>query len=144
MPTHEEPSSCVVYAFRYRNPRTKKWHRARYIATPILFALCCASAHALDLDCVEEPGTLRNFCYAPSKVLANGDLRSSPLFMGGPKDVDSTTLTIVVNCKTKAMTLQNRQGVNVQAGAGSDTRLAEYLVTGMCRAKSRSDKSLRQ
>lgn len=103
------------------------------------------AAHAVDLYCFEAPDTLKNICYVPGQVSANGDLRASPLFMGGPKSVDRTTLTIVVNCKSSVMTLQDRQGTNVQGGSAGDTRMAAELSKAMCAVKkTRADKALRQ
>ena len=38
MPAQDNPFGHLVYSFRCRDPRTKKWHLARYMASKIEIA----------------------------------------------------------------------------------------------------------
>lgn len=121
----------------------RKSKRARSLAA--LLAAVCANASAADLYCWEEPGTLRNTCVVPNKITVNGDLRASPIYMGGPKDVNPTSITLVVNCKTGWTTGQDRQGSNFTAGAASSTQMLTEQKNYLCATKNpKRDPSLRQ
>jgi hypothetical protein len=112
-----------------------------------LIALCIAAgnAWATEIYCFESSRKLKNICYVPGQVTSNGDLRASPLFKGGPRDFDKASVTIVVNCKTSVISLQDRQGTNVRSAAASDSWIASELSAALCAVKkTRQDETLRQ
>lgn len=126
------------------NRAARRRNQARSALGAIL-AILGTSALAEDLYCWEEPGTLRSFCVAPRKITSNGDLRASPVYMGGPKDVDPASITLVVNCKTGWSTMQDRRGVNVTGGPASSTQILAAEKDYLCAAKSpKQDRALRQ
>lgn len=84
-------------------------------------------------------------CIQPSAVRENGELRSSPIFMGGPKGVKATSFTLVTNCAKGISTLQDRQGKNFAGGQNSDTQAIRSLSQWICAAKKpKKDPALRQ
>lgn len=111
----------------------------------LCIGLVPSAALANKLECYEEPATLRNMCIQPSAARVNGDVRASPLFMGGPKEVRPTSITLLVNCKTKVTTLQDRDGTNFAGGRGNETAAVRSLSQGLCEVpKPRPDPKLRQ
>jgi len=104
-----------------------------------------AALAAGELQCYEEPGTLSTLCIHPAAARQNGALRSSPLFMGGPKGVRGTAITLVVDCTRNVSTLQDRQGKNFSGGRNSDTEAVRSLSSWLCAVKSpKRDAALRQ
>ncbi len=100
---------------------------------------------AADISCAEEPGTRKYMCVDLKRVSANGDIRASTLYSGGPKGVDVTPYTVVVNCARRVMTLQDRQGVNFGGNISSATELSKGLTRIMCEVpKPRKDPRIQQ
>src|SRR5437773_9483861 len=122
----------------------------RYLRLPLnsmLALLClCTTAHAdTKLQCYEEPGTRKTTCIAPSLVRANGDVRSSPLYMGGPNRVTSTSYTFIADCKKGISTLQDSSGVNFGGNFSSATDGSRALSEWICEVpKPKQDSRLRQ
>jgi hypothetical protein len=103
------------------------------------------AVQASDLECYEEPGTMANTCISTSAVRQNGDLRSSPLFSGGPREVRRTSFTIVTDCARGVSTLQDRQGKNFGGGASNSTKAIRSLSEWICAVpKPKRDGSIRQ
>jgi len=102
-------------------------------------------ALASNLECYEEEGTMSTMCIQPSAVRANGDIRSSPLFMGGPKSVSATSFMLITNCTKSVTTLQDREGKNFAGGRSNETKAVRSLSSWVCAVKSpRNDSTLRQ
>lgn len=108
-----------------------------------LAALLVAAAPAL--ACYEAPGSRSTTCIDEAAVTVNGDVRASPLYLGGPNGARKTSQTIVVDCKAGLATIQDRSGVN-SAGAGtSATPASRALSRWVCEAKApKKDPKLRQ
>jgi len=51
----------------------------------LIAAAAALPTRAAMLECREETNTRKHFCYLPSELRENADLRSFPLFTGGPK-----------------------------------------------------------
>jgi len=99
-------------------------------------------AIAATLSCREEPNTRKHFCYLPSELRANADLRSFPLFTGGPKGADRTPYTAVVNCKVRYLEMRDRKGV-VFARQLPKKQHIRALIDDVCtEAKVKRDNSL--
>jgi len=77
----------------------------------LLLMLLSCSTQCATISCRDDSNTKQYFCYLPNEIRANGDLRSFPLFTGGPKGVSRTGQTVVVNCKAGYMELRDRKGV---------------------------------
>lgn len=99
---------------------------------------------AIDLQCYEQPGTLLNTCIAPSLTTSSGDLRSSPVYMGGPKSINRAAFSAIADCKKKALVLQNPDGQNFSGGAASSTPASSVLFKALCEVKNpKADKTIR-
>lgn len=106
--------------------------------------LISTGSYGASLRCHEAPDTLINTCIAPSETRVNGDIRSSPLYMGGPKAIKKTNFTAVANCPKKILTLQDRDGSNFSGGTASSTRAAATIIFEMCSVeKPKTDKTIR-
>jgi hypothetical protein len=66
----------------------------------------------------------------------NGDVRASPLYMGGPNNVRRANFLIITNCKTTATTLQDQDGVNFSGGLASATTTSQSLSRYLCDVKN--------
>lgn len=113
----------------------------------ITLTLCVTPAvvAAGELECYEEKGTMSTTCIEPGAVRMNGDIRSSPLYMGGPKGVNATSFMLITNCAKGVTTLQDRQGKNFAGGGSNDTPAVRTLSSSVCAVKKpRTDTSLRQ
>lgn len=82
----------------------------RFIVMTIA-ALSAGSAAAAKLSCRADRNTNEHICYLPGELRAHGDLRSFPLFTGGPKGADRSGYTAVVNCKAGYLEMRDRRGV---------------------------------
>ena len=60
----------LVYSFRYRNPRTKKWHLARYMATPKEIAATYAEWEIVGAGEVRQPIGYSYFTPHASELVA--------------------------------------------------------------------------
>jgi hypothetical protein len=108
-------------------------------------AVFSGSALAADISCAEEPGTRKYMCVNLKKVSANGDVRASTLYTGGPKGVEATPYTVVVNCSRGVMTLQDKLGVNFGGNVSGATELSRGLTGIMCAVpKPKKDPKLQQ
>jgi hypothetical protein len=101
-------------------------------------------ASAIPLSCYEEPGTHESMCINEKDVKANGQVRGTELFQGGPKGVLPTSYMLITNCETGVSVLQDAQGVNFGAALSTDaTKPLKSLTTWMCAVKSpKKSKSL--
>lgn len=111
-----------------------------------LFVLSIPAYADTPLICGEEAGTRKLFCVDPKTVTANGDLRGGLLWSGGPKKIQKTTFTMIVNCKSGTTVLQDSSGVNFGGGRfGEQTAHMDDLYTQICALKpTKTDKKLRQ
>lgn len=118
----------------------------RRTAAVLLLAMACTMAYSKgELTCHEQEGTRRWMCIAPYATTVNGDVRASPLYMGGPNNVNRANFVIITNCKTGATTLQDRDGVNFAGGLSSVTETSQSLSRYLCEVKSpKQDRRLRQ
>jgi hypothetical protein len=121
---------------------------ARSVQLAIAFGIsidCGLAFAANELQCFETPGTMQNICVEPGAVRVNGDVRSSPIYSGGPKTVKATSFVLVTNCKSNVSTLQDRDGSNFAGGRSGDTPALRSLAVSVCSvAKPKFDKALRQ
>jgi hypothetical protein len=122
--------------------------QGRRIARLVLCApllLAGAAQGKSTLECYINPATRAATCIDPAKATVNGDLRASPLFTGGPNQVDATPYYIVVNCKKDIVTLQDRKGVNFAGDKAGATDAVRSLSKWLCEVpKPRQDKKLQQ
>jgi hypothetical protein len=119
--------------------------RLKLLTTLLALATAALPAFTAPLECYEEPGTMTTTCIQPSSVRMNGDLRASPVFIGGPKSVEPTSFKLVTDCAKNISTLQDRQGKNFGGGRNTDTRALQSLATWLCAVpKPRKDASIRQ
>lgn len=103
-----------------------------------------ASPSAAKFRCHEEPGSRRHFCIVEDAVSANGNTRAAPLWIGGPKGVDNSSLLFVTNCATKFSTLQDRYGVNITGAKSLAAPAAQTLSQATCAvAKPMHDPALK-
>jgi hypothetical protein len=110
-----------------------------------LVAFLLGSAHAKELSCHVDEVTRGTMCIDESNVTANGDVRASPVFMGGPKGVDRTAFFLVVNCQRSVITLQDRKGVNFAGDKAGATKASRALSEWVCAApRTKRDPTLRQ
>lgn len=115
------------------------------LALGLIAWLVSQSSFAGQLSCYEEHGTRATTCIDEHKVHAHGDVRSSAMYKGGPKGVQPTDYTIVVDCKLRIATLQDAQGVNFGAGPTNATKALSALSQWVCdAAKPIPDKTLQQ
>ena len=104
-----------------------------------------AYGKTVPLKCHIEDGTNKAMCIAPSETKQNGDLRSSPFYKGGIKEIDKTNYTFLVNCKTKISTLQDRTGINFGGATCTSTAVTRTLCQDICEVKNpRIDKKITQ
>lgn len=101
-----------------------------------IFALICSSfAHAVDLDCYEDPRTNATQCIDAAGVRITKDgIRYSKLYTGGPAEVKDSRFTIHANCNTSVIHLKDRQGVSFAGGVSSKTRALTALHQKICSA----------
>jgi hypothetical protein len=115
---------------------------ATLLGVSMIFRVALA---ANELECFETPGTMQNICVEPGAVRVNGDVRSSPVYMGGPKTVKATSFVLVTNCKSSVSTLQDRDGSNFAGGRSGDTPALRSLAISVCSVpKPKFDRALRQ
>ena len=107
-------------------------------------AFCfCGSVGAV--QCVEEPSTLAETCVDLSSVRQNGEIRSSPIYRGGPNAIRRTSYVMVVNCAKGITTLQDADGVNFAGNLSTSTSVSDSLYSLICNAtKTKTSKHLRQ
>jgi hypothetical protein len=77
----------------------------------LAFSATPASAQNRPLVCAENEVTSASMCFHKDKVRANGQVRATPFYKGGPKGADDTGFTARVHCGSKALELTDRQGV---------------------------------
>ena len=107
-------------------------------------AFCfCGSVGAV--QCVEDPSTLATTCVDLSSVRQNGEIRSSPIYRGGPKAIRITPYVMVVNCAKGITTLQDSDGVNFAGNLSTSTAVSDSLYSLICHStKTKNSKNLRQ
>lgn len=94
--------------------------------------------------CHEDKATMQATCVDVANVSAKESLRASAIFTGGPRGVTKTSHTIVVDCATKFVVLQDAKGVNFGGGEASSTAALRLLSAELCGAKpARTDNKLR-
>lgn len=95
------------------------------------------------LACHEEEGTRKRMCYDDGWVFSNGDVRSSELYTGGPKEVRPTGVSLVVHCKAQLILARGSDGVNLGAASSSSTAESRALSRWICaEKKTRKDPKL--
>lgn len=104
-----------------------------------------AYAKTTPLKCHIEDGTNKAMCIAPSETEQNGDLRASPFYKGGIKEIDKTSYTFLVNCKTQVSTLQDKTGVNFGGATCFTTPVTITLCQDICKVSNpKIDKKITQ
>ncbi len=117
---------------------------ARAIA-PLLAVFAFGTASAANVTCYEEPGSRKMTCIDEAAVDANGSIRSSPLYTGGPNGVKKTPYRMLVDCDRKVTTLQDSAGVNFAGASSGAAPASESLSSTMCAvAKPKKNPKLRQ
>lgn len=97
------------------------------------------------IQCYEAPGTLNYLCIDAAAVRANGELRMSPIYSGGPRGITKAPYFIVTHCARGISTLQDKNGSNFGGGYNSQTPAIQSLSTWLCAVPSpKQDKSIRQ
>ena len=97
-----------------------------------LFALQAASA--AKLTCYQDPRTDAMQCIDAKRVKEREGIRMTPLYTGGPNNVEATSFSIHVNCGTNVFHLKDRNGVSFAGGSGSETKASRALRDRVCTA----------
>ena len=110
----------------------------RFLASAALLGFAgsaSAGGSGIPLDCSQDPVTDAYVCFAHSELREVAGKRSAPIYMGGPKSMDRTSLTVSVDCVAEVLVLKDRQGVTF-AGTAMDgsTPQSRHLLTSMCSA----------
>lgn len=117
----------------------------RITLSALLMVSVGTACGAVQLACYEERGTLKNYCIDENGVTVNGNVRASPLYQGGPKEVERTPYILVTDCARRISTLQDKNGVNFAGGFNNTTELSRSLSQWICAVpKPRQDRKLRQ
>jgi len=117
----------------------------KILITLLLLSIVTPALPKATLACYEEPGTRKTLCIDESAVTANGDIRASPLYSGGPNEVRKTGYIFVTNCAKKISTLQDRDGVNFAGGFSSTTSASRSLSEWACDVtRPRKDSKIKQ
>ncbi len=103
--------------------------KLRIVITTTL--LSASVAQAVPLNCQQDQNTNELFCYYAKELRENGDLRSFPLFSGGPKEIVRTGYTAVFNCKVGYMELRDRRGV-VFARNKPEKQYVKWMRNDVC------------
>ena len=105
----------------------------RLLASAALLGIA-GSASAIPLDCAQDPVTDAYTCFAHSEVREAAGMRTAPIYMGGPKSMERTSLTVSVDCAKKLMFLKDRQGVKFAGESidGASTPQSQQMLTSMC------------
>jgi hypothetical protein len=112
------------------------------IVCGLLFVSANADA-AVQFACHEETASRTTSCVDLNGITANGDIRASQLYTGGPKTVKPTGHLFISDCKKGISVLQDRAGVNFGAGPSDATRMSKELSDFLCAAKRvRKDSTL--
>lgn len=109
----------------------------------LLLILAAPSTFAATLSCREDPNTREHFCYLPSELRANGELRSFPVFKGGPKGADRSGYLAVAHCKTGLLELRDRKGVIFAKNIPSKRHIKSLLNDACSEEKVKIDKKLK-
>lgn len=102
-------------------------------ASSFLIFLLAGPAYAVQLTCAIDAVTDKHYCFPPSQLKIDGNIRRAPLYSGGPLSLDATGFTVSVNCTTKAIELRDRQSV-VFARNYSTTQIGRDLADYLCYA----------
>lgn len=119
------------------------------VAKQLLVVMAIAASHSADARtfayCHTDDGTNKVTCIDEAAVAVNGDLRSSPIYSGGPKGVSKTPYFIVTDCAKGISTLQDARGVNFAGGTNTQTPAMRTLSDALCSVRpARKDSKLRQ
>jgi hypothetical protein len=113
-------------------------------AAPDALAADVQAKPGYQIQCFEDPATLVQFCFAPAKLTANGNVRASPLYAGKGPDLSLMPLTAVADCKKSTVTLRDAKGVTPRNAPAIEPRVAEALARDMCAVtKPAVDKKLK-
>jgi len=64
-----------------------------------------------NLSCAQNESTFQLMCFTKNGVRENGDVRVAKLYEGGPKNVEETSFTARVHCRSLVLELTDRDGV---------------------------------
>ena len=79
------------------------------------------------LTCYTDPRTDAMQCIDTKRVRERDGIRMTPLYTGGPNNVEATSFSVHVNCKTNVLHLKDRNGVSFAGSSGSETRATRAL-----------------
>ncbi len=97
------------------------------------FLLWPVLATAKPLTCVSNERTDATYCIQDAEVREEDGIRTAPLYMGGPKEVDRSGYYLAANCQSKVMHLKDRRGVSFAGGdALSSSAEGRNLFTLLC------------
>ena len=111
---------------------------------PLGFAIGCAWAAlagaadappGYEIQCLEEPQSKKQWCFAPSKLKVEGTSRSSPLYTGTGTDLAMTKLVAAADCRKSTIVLQDPTGAAAKGQAPLRTDVAKALAADMCAVK---------
>lgn len=79
----------------------------------IVVILICLSGNvfATKIDCTQDKNNLQMTCFDPKEVRANGNLRATRLYMGGPNQIDKTPYTLFTDCEIGYFEMRDKSGV---------------------------------
>lgn len=141
---HPEPyPDGMPYIRIVRTSSAVSWQRLRGVTALFLASLDPMIASAASVACQQDPTTLRHLCFDKHDVKANGMVRASPFFSGGPISVQATGHFVIVDCARQKSALQDHKGSKVPVH-GEDVLAMHHLGIAMCEAPhTGADPSLR-
>ena len=106
------------------------------------FAFLLSANAAGELLCATNQVTQAKMCFNGSKVRSNGEVRSSPFYTGGPKQIDDTGYTARVHCLSRVLELTDTKGVAFIRNVPTE-QIGRDFVQFLCEhQKTKKDPSL--
>lgn len=89
--------------------------------------LACTQDASRQYYCIDENGVTAG-------TGKHSNLRASRLYMGTPSGVSPSGITVIANCYSNILVMQDARGVNISAGASWASSLSRNLAQWVCEA----------
>lgn len=106
----------------------------RRLALVFSLGLLPTTSSATPLTCAENSVTFQMMCFANNGVTQNGDVRAAKLWMGGPKNIERSSITARVHCISKGLELTDSDGVAFARNRPGE-QVGKDLVRFLCEHK---------
>ena len=83
------------------------------------------------LTCAQNETTFALMCFPTDGVRANGEVRVTKLYQGGPKEIKVTPYTVRVHCGSGVLELTDRQGIAFARNV-PETKIGQDFVLELC------------